>query len=50
MVKEFGRETNKKLPYSFIPDQITVYIVYFVIMWLNALPDENIISLEYLAR
>ena len=38
------------LPYYFLPDQITVYLKYFVIMWLNALPSVNGISLKYSPR
>ena len=37
-VKESGREIINTLPYSYIIAQITIHIIYFVIMRLSALP------------
>ena len=41
MIKEWLRGIINTLPYYFLPDQITTRLVYFMIMWLNALSDRN---------
>ena len=46
-VEEHGIEIINMLPHLCIPYQITVYLIYFLIMWLNALTSGNGISLKY---
>ena len=49
-VKEYWREIINKLPYSYIPSQITSHLIYFVIMWLNAMLSGNGILHKYSPR
>ena len=47
---ECGRGIINRLPYYFLPYQITISLIYFLIMWFNALSDGNGISLKYSPR
>ena len=45
-VKEHRIVIIDTLPYSCLQAQITIHLIQFVIMWLNALPDGNVISIK----
>ena len=44
--KERGRGSINTLPQSCLPAQINIYLIYFVITWLNAIYTGNGISLK----
>ena len=48
MVKEHGICVIKTLPYACLLAQITVLLVYVVIMWLSYIPARNLVSEQYL--
>ena len=43
-VKERERGIVNTLPYSYLPSQIIIHLVYFIVIWLNAFLDGKGIS------
>jgi hypothetical protein len=37
-IKEHSRALVLDLPYSLLPQQVVIYLVYFAVLWLNSLP------------
>ncbi|KAL7460368.1 hypothetical protein ACHAXS_002287 [Conticribra weissflogii] len=49
-VKERGRGLTNTLPYTRMPPRMVLELIYFCVMWLNAVPNKNGISEEYSPR
>ncbi len=49
-VKERGRGLMNTLPYTRMPPRMVLELIYFCVMWLNAVPNKNGISEEYSPR
>ena len=46
-VKESGRGIFNTISYSYLPSQIIIHLLYFILMWLNALPTGKGIFQKY---
>ena len=44
VVKERGRGIINTLPFTHVPKQVKIELVYFIVLWLNAFPAKNRIS------
>ncbi|KAL7461201.1 hypothetical protein ACHAXS_001624, partial [Conticribra weissflogii] len=49
-IKERGRGIVNTLPYKRMPARMLIELVYFCVMWLNAVPNKNGVSSEYSPR
>ncbi|KAL7465887.1 hypothetical protein ACHAXS_006188, partial [Conticribra weissflogii] len=49
-IKERGRGIMNTLPYKRMPARMVIELVYFCIMWLNAVPNKGGVSTEYSPR
>ena len=50
IVKYHVRGIITTLLYACLPSQITIHLVYFVLMWLNSVPARNVVSKKYSLR
>ena len=50
VVTEGGRGIFNTLPYSYLPFHINICLIYFIVMWLNALSTGKGISQKYSLR
>ncbi len=49
-IKEHSRALMSDLPYTMIPCQAVIHLVYFAILWLNSLPAAARVSGKYSPR
>ena len=49
-IKECGRETVNTMPYSYLQSHIIIHMAYFIVMWLNELPNGKEIYKNYSPR
>ena len=40
-IQERGRGIVSTLPFTHLPMQVVIHLVYFVVLWLNAMPHEK---------
>ena len=50
IAKERGREIYNTLTYSYLPSNIIIHLVYFIVMWSNTLTYEKWIYQKYSPR
>ncbi len=50
MIKERRRALVSDLPYSVLPQQVIIHLVYFAMLWLNSLPVATGVSEIYSPR
>jgi hypothetical protein len=50
MIKEHSRAMVSDLPYSVLPQQVVIHLVYFAMLWLNSLPADKGVSEIYSLR
>ena len=43
-IKEQGRSVSSVLPYTTLPKQLVIHLVYYVVMFLNTMPSKTSIS------
>ena len=49
-VKECGIGVINTLPYSYLPPQIVIHLVYFILFWFNALQSGKGVYQKYSPR
>ena len=49
-IKEPGRSISTVLPYTTLTTQVVIHLIYYVVMFLNAMPAKNDISDTILLR
>ena len=49
-VRERGRGILNEIPYYYLPSQITIHLIYLIVMWLNELPYGKGVSQKYYLR
>ena len=37
-IKEQGRAIVSDLPYTILPRQVTIHLIYFAVLWFNSIP------------
>ena len=43
-IKEHGQSISTVLPYTTLPKQLVIHLIYYVVMFLNAMPSKADIS------
>jgi hypothetical protein len=46
-IKEQGRAIVSDLPYTILPRQVTIHLIYFAVLWLNSVPAAAEVSIKY---
>jgi hypothetical protein len=46
-IKEWSRALVLDLPYTTLPQQVIIHLVYFAVLWLNSLPAAAGVSEQY---
>ena len=49
-LNESGRGILNAVSYTYLPSKITIHLIYFIVMWLNALLAGKLISHKYHPR
>jgi hypothetical protein len=49
-IKECSRALVSDLPYTTLPRQVVIHIIYFAVLWLNSLPAAARVSDKYSPR